>query len=242
MLFTGLYWGINNSLSPYVLKLIIDKAVAFESDKLAVFHAVMPYCIIYLLLWIFIALDLRLVDWIRLKLFPSLRQDLVTNMFSYLNQHSHRYFQNNFAGSLANKISDMTSGVITIFTTLDDAFAQCVGLSIAIITMLLVHPIFALILFIWAIAFILIAILFFKPVHDLANVFATSKTTLVGKYENALIQETTLDTVKKDRAMQWVILKMRIYWDISIIVLIGLNLYMLVSMYSKNQVSIGDFR
>lgn len=260
LLFIALYWGVNNSLSPYVLKLIIDKAVAFnDGDKSAVFNAVKPYVVIYILLWVVIAVDMRLLDWVRLKLFPSLRYDIVTQMFAYLNKHSHRYFQNNFSGSLTNKISDMTSGVVTIFSTLDEGFAQCAGLLIAIITMLIVHPVFALILLGWALAFFLIAFCFFKPIRELSMIFATSKTSVVGKlvdsvsnvtnvrlfsrntYENKLIHETTLETVEKDRAMQWVILKMRIYWDISIIVLIGLNIYVLVTMYGKNQVSIGDF-
>jgi ATP-binding cassette subfamily B protein len=257
--FIALYWGINNSLSPYVLKIIIDKAAAVNGDKFAVFVAVKPYVVLYMLLWFFIAIDMRFLDWVKLKLFPSVRYDIVTNMFNYLNKHSHRYFQNNFAGSLSNKISDMQSAAVAVLSTLDDAFAQCCGLSVAIISMLIVHPIFALILLVWAAAFIFIAIYFFEPIHDLSNVFAASKTTLVGKlvdsisnvtnvrlfsrssYENALIQQATFDTINKDRAMQWTILKMRVYWDVSIIVLIGLNLYVLVVMYAKNQVTIGDF-
>lgn len=259
MIFIACYWAVNNSLAPYVLKLIIDKVVAFESNKSEVAHSVLPYVVLYIGLWIGIAIDMRCLDWVRLRLFPAIRYDLTTNMFAYLGQHSHRYFQNNFAGSLSNKISDMQSAAINIFTTLDDGFAQCIGLLIAIITMLLVHPVFALVLLVWAVAFVLIAICYFKPIRDLSNSFATSKTSLVGKmvdsisntsnvrlfarnqYENKLIQEATTDTITKDRTMQWAIIKMRIFWDISIIVLIGLNISILVNMYSKNQVSVGDF-
>jgi len=257
--FIGIYWGINNSLAPYVLKLIIDKVVAFEGDKSAIFVAVKPYILLYLTLWVAIAIDMRALDWVRLKLFPSIRYDLITKIFSYLELHSHRYFQNNFAGSLSNKISDMQAAAVNIFITLDDGFAQCVGLCIAIVTMLLVHPIFAFILLIWAMTFMLIAIFFFKSVRDLSNTFATAKTTLIGQmvdsignitnvrlfarnqYENERIHISTLDTITKDRAMEWAIIKMRIFWDLSIIVLIGVNMVVLVNMYSKNQVSVGDF-
>ncbi|MCW8386265.1 ABC transporter ATP-binding protein/permease [Fluoribacter dumoffii] len=259
LLFTAVYWGINNTLSPYVLKLIIDKVAAFSGDKSALFNAIKPDVIIYISLWILIAVDMRFSDWFRLKFFPYLRYDLVNNMFAYLNQHSHRFFQNNFAGSLSNKISDMTFGTIAIFTTADDAAAQVVGLIIAIISMLLVHPVFALILLIWATVFLGIAFLYFKPVQDLSHFFAASKTTLVGKmvdsisnisnlrlfsrgtFESQLIRNAAQDTTVKDQTMQWTIMKMRIYWDMSIIVLIAANLYMLLVMYSKNQVSIGDF-
>ncbi|STY29932.1 ABC transporter ATP-binding protein [Legionella wadsworthii] len=259
LLLTATYWGINNALSPYVLKLIIDEVAAFSGDKSAIFNAIKPYILVYISLWILIAMDMRLSDWFRLKLFPYIRYDLVNQMFSYLNQHSHRYFQNNFAGSLANKISDMTAGTVAIFTTMDDAAAQIVGLIIAIISMLLIHPVFALILFIWATVFLGIAFIYFNSIQDLSNSFATSKTTLVGKivdsisnisnlrlfsrasFENQLIENTVQDTTNKDQAMQWTILKMRAFWDASIIVLIATNLYMLVIMYSKNQVTIGDF-
>ena len=149
--------------------------------------------------------------------------------------------------------------MISVLGTVDDGFAQVIGLSVAIITMFLVHPIFALILLGWATAFILIAVYFFKPIAQLSTVFATSKTTLVGKlvdsisnvsnvrlfsrtaYENKVIEEATQETVTTDRAMQWYLLKMRIFWDLSIILLIGLNLIILLTMYSKNLVTVGDF-
>ncbi|MCD8500232.1 MAG: ABC transporter ATP-binding protein/permease [Gammaproteobacteria bacterium] len=153
----------------------------------------------------------------------------------------------------------MQSAVINILTTLDDAFAQCLGLSVAVIVMLCVHPIFALILAVWLASFLLITFLFFKPIQNFSHVFAVSKTSLVGKmvdvisnvinvrlfarntYENEGIQKSTFDTITKDRAMQWAVLKMRLFWDVSIIVLIGINIVVLVSMYAKNQVTIGDF-
>lgn len=259
LLGTSLYWAINNSLSPYVLKLIIDHAVAVEGNKTAVFAAVKPYVILYVVLWILIATAMRLNDWFRLKLLPAVRADIIQNMFAYLNRHSHQYFQNNFAGSLANKIADMVSGTIAILSTAEDGFGQVIGLCIAIFTMFLIHPVFALVLLLWAASFIVIALYFLKPIQHYSDVFATSKTTMVGKivdsisnvtnlrlfsrnaYENKVIQEAAMDTVNKDRAMQWYVLKMRIFWDVSIVVLIGLNLIILVSMYSKNLVSIGDF-
>ena len=259
LVFIAFYWGINTSLSPYVLKLIIDKAVLLGGNKPAVLNAVMPYVGLYVLLWVLIAVDMRLLDWVKLKFYPSIRYDLVTKMYAYLTKHSHRYFQNNFAGSLSNKIFDMNAAFVTIFSTLDEAMAQCFGLCIAIITMLLVHPIFALILLIWAVSFFLAAVLFFKPIHDLSLVFSTSKNTVVGAlvdsisnitnvrlfsrndYEDELIQKSMFTAVSNDRAMQRTILKMRIFWDISIVVLIGINLCVLVVMYGKNQVSIGDF-
>ncbi len=256
---TGTYWAINNSLSPYVLKLIIDKVVGFQGTRADVFIATLPLVLIYLGLWVLIAIDMRYLDYIRLKLFPKIRHDIINAMFSYLNKHSHRYFQNNFTGSLSNKISDMISGFTAIFNILDEAFVQLISLVIAMVMMCFVSPVFAYILVGWTIIFMIITFYFIKPVQRLSYIFAASKTTLMGKivdsvsnvtnirlfstntYENELISDAAMTTIHKDRKMQFYILKMRILWDISVIVLIALDLYALLVMYSKNLVSIGDF-
>lgn len=255
----GIYWALNNSFAPFVLKMIIDKVVVLNDNKTKIFEEANPYIFLYIALWVLVSIDMRLSDWVRSKLFARLRYDVTTKMFDYLGRHSQRYFQNNFAGSLVNKISDMQSAATTILSTLDDAFARGLGLLIAVTMMLLVHPVFALILSLWAASFILVTILFFQPMQNLSNVFAASKTVLIGKmvdsinniihvklfcrsnYENENVKAAAIDTIKKDRAMQVMVLKMRALWDFGIVVLISINVYALVNMYAKDQVSIGDF-
>ncbi len=257
--FIALYWAMNNALAPYVLKLIIDTVVLHEGNRQGIWQAVQVYVLCYIVLWLGIAFAMRLLDWIKLRFFPSLRQDLMNTMFDYLIQHSYRYFQNNFAGSLSNKISDMQAGVVNLLTTIEDAFAQFLGLLVAIGMMLLVHPIFAFILLAWAASFLLISYFYFYPIQTLSHAFSTARTTVFGRwvdsisnitnvrlfarnqYENARIGHSVAELVSQDRAMEWVIIKMRIFWDLSIIVLIGANLLLLVHMYEKSQVSVGDF-
>jgi ATP-binding cassette subfamily B protein len=259
MALVAMLWAITNTLLPYVLKIIIDIAVGFEGDKLSVFALIQPYIFLYILIWACLCLDMRLLDWIKMKLFPSLRQDVMSKMFAYLNQHSHHYFQNNFAGSLINKIVDMQGGIVDILTILDDVYAQVLGLVIAVITLLIIHPIFAFILLAWVATFLVITFLFLKPIQDLSHVFAQARSSLVGKmvdgisnivnirlfarhhYENEYMNETIADTVQKDRNMMAKIIKMRIFWDISIVALLGINLLVLGKMYSQNLVTVGDF-
>lgn len=259
LIFIALYWGCYTAITPYILKTIIDTAVAYAGNKEAVVAAVWPAVLLYIGMWISIAVDMRILDWVHLRLFPSIRKDIITNMFSYLNQHSYQYFQNNFAGSLSNKITDLQSGTVTILQTLDAAMAQSFGLTAAIITMLLVHPIFGIILFTWALAFLSISYFFYPSIRDLSNEFATNKTTAMGQivdsitnivnvrlfarnpYENRLIDNSISEVVSKDRRMQWAIFRMHLFWDLSIILLIGLNIIILVHMYQKNLVSVGDF-
>ena len=257
--FVACYWGVVNSILPYVLKLIIDCVVEFEADKTFIFDAVKYLVVLYIALWIGMASVMRLRDWIHLRFFPALRKDITNAMFTYLNKHSYRYFQNNFAGSLSNKISDMTGGTIAIFQVVDDAFAQSIGVLVAMTTMFIVHPVFACIFLIWAISFISTAYYFSKRIQVLSNIFATSKTTLVGKivdsvsnaitvhafarnaYERERISIATDITLTKDRDMQRYILLMNILLDVSIIFLLSAMMFGLVYMYSKGLVTVGDF-
>lgn len=257
--FVGLFWAIINTMLPYVLKIIIDKAVLFHSDKTDSFAHIQPYIFLYISLWIALCLDMRLLDWIKLRFFPSVRQDSMAKMFAYLSQHSHHYFQNNFAGSLINRVIDMQSGVIEILTILDDVYAQILGLVIAVTILLLIHPIFAIIIVAWVITFLIITFLFLKPIQNLSHDFALARSSVVGKmvdsisnivnvrlfakhqYENHYIGQSISDAVQKDRSMLTKIIHMRMLWDVSIVALVGINLWTLGKMYSQNLVTIGDF-
>lgn len=255
----GLFWAFITTFTPYTLKLIIDHVVSFEGSKSDLVRSMAPYIFVYIVLWIALSISNRLVDWVKLKLFPSIREDVMSKMFNYLNQHSYHYFQNNFAGSLVNKIGDMQGGIVDIFTILDELYAQTLGLAVAIVTLLFIHPIFAVILMGWTVIFISITLIFLKPIQHLSHVFAESKTLVIGRMvdsisnivnvrlfarhaeENQYIHQSIKDAVQKDRTMQAKIISMRIFWDISIVLLVSLNLLILLYMYSKNLVSIGDF-
>lgn len=255
----GLIWAITNTLMPYGLKLIIDKAVGPDGAGVNFFEMIQPYILFYLLIWIILCLDMRLLDWIKLKLFPSMREDVMSGNFAYLNQHSYHYFQNNFAGSLINKIVDLQGGVVDILTIIDDCYAQILGLIIAALTLLVVHPLFALLLLSWVTAFLLITFYFLKPIKNLSLLFAEARSSLVGKmvdsianiinirlfaknqYENEYIQKNIADTVQKDRNMLSKMIKMRLFLDLSLIIFLGCNLLLLGKMYSQHLVTVGDF-
>lgn len=253
----ALVWAITNTMLPYTIKLIIDHAV--DSPKDIVLAAIQPFVMLYIGLWMVLCFNMRLLEWVKLKLFPSLRQDAMSSMFAYLNQHSHRYFQNNFAGSLINKIIDMQGGIVDILNIVDDIFAQILGVTIAVTMLLLIHPVFAFILLAWVITFLFITFFYLRPIQDLSHVFAEARSSVVGsmvdsisnivnirlfaqhRYENSYINQSIAHAVQADRTMLAKILTMRIWWDVSIVALLAINLWVLSIMYSKGQVTVGDF-
>jgi len=255
----GFIWAGLNTLTPYVLKLLIDTAVNFKGPIQAVFSAIKPYILFYPFTWFLLCINMRFLDFVKIKTFPSIREDILSSQFSYLIQHEYKYFQNHFAGNLANKIVDLQGGIVNILTIIDDCYAQTVALIIALFILLIVHPIFALILIAWVSLFLAITFYFLKPIQHLSLIFAEARSSLMGKmvdsasniinirlfarntFESQKMHHAIGDCVQKDRDMLQKIMLMRMVGDASILLFLTANLWMLGSLYAKGQVTIGDF-
>jgi ATP-binding cassette subfamily B protein len=254
MLFTGILWGVHVSLSPYLLKIIIDSL----AENKAVQQVYLP-AVIYVLLYFFTAINLTALDWIKYKILPPIKKDTTVNMFDYIKHHSHDFFQNNFAGSMSNKVNDMVVNLESLLNSADEFFADFTSFLIAIVVMYTVNPIFALVLFSWCVLFFIISVIFSKSIHELSKLSSESYSKYSGtlvdifsnissvrlfsrfKYETKNLSDSLDDLVYKDRNMLKYIIKMRLVQDITLLGLLGVMFYMLLNLYSKGMVTIGDF-
>jgi ATP-binding cassette, subfamily B, bacterial len=254
MLFTGISWGIYLSLSPYLLKIIIDSLAKNKPVQQVYLPAV-----IYVLLYFFTAINFRALDWIKYKILPPIKKDTAMNMFDYIKHHSHDFFQNNFAGSMSNKVNDMIVNLESLLNSADEFFANFASFLIAIVVMYTVNPIFALALFSWCVLFFIISVIFSKSIHELSKLTSESYSKYSGtlvdifsniysvrlfsrfKYETKNLSDSVDDLVYKDRNMLKYIIKMRLVQDITLVGLLGVMFYMLLNLYSKGMVTIGDF-
>lgn len=254
MLFTRILWGVYVSLSPYLLKIIIDSL----AENKAVQQVYLP-AVIYVLLYFFTAINFRALDWIKYKILPPIKKDTAMNMFDYIKHHSHDFFQNNFAGSMSNKVNDMVVNLESLLNSADEFFANFASFLIAIVVMYTVNPIFALALFSWCVLFFIISIIFSKSIHELSKLTSESYSKYSGtlvdifsnissvrlfsrfKYETKNLSDSVDDLVYKDRNMLKYIIKMRLVQDITLVGLLGIMFYMLLNLYSKGMVTIGDF-
>lgn len=223
----GIFWAIESSASPYVLKYIVDTISIYDGSLDKLWEVLLIPVILYAFLWIIRALSIRVSEWCALKTYPSMTLDITVAMFSYLKDHSHQYFQNNFAGSLQNKISDMAAGSTAMIRKVEEALAQCILVSVAICTMSIVHPFFGGVLALWLILFVSIAVAFSKSIRKRAEAFSESRSRHVGKvvdsignvqntrlftmkrHEVGVIREAVSETCSKDKAMQAFILRVR---------------------------------
>jgi ATP-binding cassette subfamily B protein len=101
-------------LWPFILRWVIDIFSQNETNRLLAWQSLQLPILLSLLLIIFIEINSRSMGFLLAKAIPKLQADIRITMFDHIQQHSPRYFNERFSGSLANKIIDMTSSIESI--------------------------------------------------------------------------------------------------------------------------------
>jgi len=257
--FVAIFWASNLSLTPYAMKLIIDR-VSHSDGSGSLFSAVMFPALLYVGLGFSLGLVFRFYDWLSIKTFPEMKIKIIEEMFTYVEKHSYSYFQNNFAGSVGNKINDMARSATSIISNLIDHFlARALSLIVGCITMFFVHPYFACVLIVWSTIFISASVILSKKAQKYSEIFSEARSTAVGKivdslgnilnvklfarenYENRYLRKYLEDGASKDRNTMWYLLKVKAFYTISITCLSAAMVALLIHERSKNNITVGDF-
>lgn len=257
----AIIWAIEMSLSPYLLKLIIDGVVNNPQNQTAMLTAILTPAVIYFSMSIIINLTFRFHDYLNLRLFPEINAAVYKDMFIYLMNHSYTFFQNHFTGSLARKIFDMSQGVERIISTIKVAvFPRIIALIISSVTLFIfVKPIFGIILFTWTIIFVFTSYIVTKGSETIAREEAEETAKLGGVvvdsvsnsisaklFSNIDKEVSYLDKylnklISVERKLMWKNLKANFIQACFVTLLIGLMLTFLIHGRIEGYVTPGDF-
>lgn len=259
--FIALIFAIEMSLSPYLLKVIIDRVVQHANDPSRLIHVIMLPVGIYASMSVILNLTFRLYDYINLRLYPYLKSEIDKDMFAYVLNHSYTFFQNNFAGSITKKLADMAINIEPLVNIPNQWFyPRVISSLIASATLFtVVHPLFGIILFVWALVFVYLSYIAAKGSERYARSFAESISKMDGTISDTIsnVMSTKLfdnishqishasknitHVVKKDRDLQWYNLKVNFIQGIGVTVLMVSMLAALVYGIQQHWVSPGDF-
>jgi len=254
-------WAINMSLSPYLLKIIIDTVVQYANDQQKLFTAITTPILFYIMMTIILNLNFRLYDYINLKLYPYLKGSVDKDMFAYLLDHSYTFFQNSFAGNLTKKIWDMAENIEPLISIVNEWFyPRIIAAIIASSTLAaVVHPLFGIILFLWTVMYIFISWLAARGSEKYARIFSENIAKMTGTasdsisnivsiklFDNKYHEVSHLDRdverlVNSDRDLQWYNLKINLLQDAGYTLLIAAMLMALAYGLKQHWVTPGDF-
>ena len=118
---------------------------------------------------------------------PRLRRNVRAAVYHYLQHHSHRYFLNHFAGSLANRVSEISVGVNhAMWMLLLDFLPTCLVFFISFILIFKTHFHTGLYLSIWIILFVSISYLLARRCQEYAKAAAETRSVVTGKIVDAI--------------------------------------------------------
>jgi ATP-binding cassette, subfamily B, bacterial len=181
-LIDSITWSSDALLWPYILHFVIDIFTVYEDNRLAAWGALTLPIIGGLGLIIFVETASRSMGFLMAKAIPKLQADIRMVMFDHIQHHSPHYFNERFAGSLANKMTDMTTQVEMmiqqLYWPLIPAISTCI---LGAIFLWFVNPIFTWILLAWVVIHLSICLKFTRPVDAYEHRHGEARSALIGK-------------------------------------------------------------
>ncbi len=254
-----LYWALSQSAVAYALKWIIDSINTWDHQE-SIYHHLLPPMALFLGVGYSMGILFRLYDWLVLRVIPQLRAEMVEQMFAYVSHHSYRYFQQEFSGSLGNKLSDMArNGTTVIIDFLETFFARTMMVLLAIITLTWVNACLGLIVLFWSLGCVVCALLVSKQAQQYTELAATARSRSIGKLVDALSNILTIKLfakesferrylrhalgagVQKEQIASWYLLKVKALYALIFAGLTTSTMAILLYEYQKGFITVGDF-
>jgi ATP-binding cassette subfamily B protein len=257
---TSLIWSINEVLFPYFIKLIINAINTFHGDPHNI-YTVLTFPVMGLLgSWLIMDVGMRMQGITMISAFPRFRANIREAVYNYVKHHSHDFFSNNFAGSIAQKLASLPNSCQSVLEVLFFNFsATILGFILTIILMWFTQPLFALILFVWFCLHMGVTFLFLRTGNQYWQSHSEAVATLSGrivdsitnifsvrlfarsKYESAYFKKTQADEISKAKKALWYMEFMRICQSIFGIALITTMIFTLIHGWINGWVTVGDF-
>lgn len=178
---------LDSLLWPFILRWVIDIFTQNEVNRALAWESLQAPIITSICLIIFIEINSRAMGFLMAKAIPRLQADIRMTMFDHVQEHSPHYFNERFAGSLANKITDMTTAVESIVQQLYWPIVSSIAMSLfGAIFLWFVHPILSGILLLWIVVHLSICLMFSRTCDLYEHRHGESRSTLLGKIVDSL--------------------------------------------------------
>ncbi|MBI1364228.1 MAG: ATP-binding cassette domain-containing protein [Proteobacteria bacterium] len=191
---------------------------------------------------------------------PALRARTREGLFAYLQHHSHRYFMGQFAGSLANRITEVATSVNhALWTVMFDFWPVTVSFSVSMYLLFKAHTELAAVLAMWTMVYVAVSFLLARRCRVLASDFAAARSLVSGKvvdavtnimniklfsrrrYEREYLKDYLQMEVMKARKTFWFMEIMRWFQFLAAAsLLVGMVMYAM-RLWAAGEISMGAF-
>lgn len=196
----SLLWASELSISPFLLKLIIDGVNETATQPGRLLAVIALPAGLYVSMSLLLNIVFRIYGITYLYLFSRIREAAISSLFDYVSNHSYQYFQEHFTGSLSSKLKDVTEGIETLISLPNEVFfPRLIAALIASFMLLLVSPALSIVLLVWCFFFTLITFYFTKRTEKLALPYSEQSTELDGQINDAFSNIITTKLFAQER-------------------------------------------
>jgi ATP-binding cassette subfamily B protein len=177
---------------PLALSRIIKAVTRSQSHSMALLDNLTNPLLLFLALGLGEVLFGSLGRSVQLRISPRQRQEVTRETYAYLQHHSHRYFNDNFAGALVHRISEMSQGVnMTLWTLIIDFWPVVITFTVSIVLLFRANLRLGALVGSWAIAFIAISFLLARKSRPYAVKAAAARSETTGKVVDSVTNLTS---------------------------------------------------
>jgi ATP-binding cassette subfamily B protein len=233
-----------DAFGPLALSHLINAIGGAYKKHLGFESAVLPWIGVMGAIWLVSASVYRGYEAVDIETSPRMRALAQKYLFVYMLGHSPRYFQENFAGKLGQKVKQAGQATVSILNILClDMVRVSVLVLIGGVLMFEAKASYAVILFLWTLLYLGIVISLAKRCVRLSKAFSDEVSTSTGRlvdaisnadlvrafakavYERRFLSFFLADEMNASRRLRWFLIMMRTFMQLATLaLLIGLVL------------------
>ncbi len=221
---------------------------------------VLPWILWLAAIWFGSACIYRLYDWVDLNTGPRMRGLAQKYLFVYLLGHSPRYFQDNFAGKLGQKVKQAGQATIGILGIVCMDVVRVAGLVVlGGVLMAIQAPTYAVILLIWTAVYLTVNFFLARRCVVLSKALSDEVSTSTGRlidavsnadlvrafakaiYERKFISFFLSDEMNASRRLRWFLLRMRFFMQSATLFLLIALIWITARDILAGAISLGVF-
>ncbi len=223
---------------PLALSHVINSIGTAYTKHLGFAQAVLPWVILMAAIWLVSATVYRGYEAIDIETSPRMRALAQKYLFVYMLGHSPRYFQENFAGKLGQKIKQAGQATVSILNILCLDMVRVTGLVlVGGVLMFEAHASYAIILGLWTAIYLSIVVSLAQRCVKLSKAFSDEVSTSTGRvvdaitnadlvrgfakavYERRFISFFLEDEMNASRRLRWFLIMMRSFMQLATLAL-----------------------
>lgn len=255
---TALLAGLWGPLNTWLLKYIVDGSSAVSQGDAS--FLIWPAVFLVLNFIVFDNVTWRSIGWLNRHYQPLIKNRILSETFSYVAHAPYSFFQEKLSGRLASQLTILADNVERILENNIAMFLRAFSLLIfALIGMWFVDVRFFLILIAWFVVFFCVSYTISKKLVALSDDHAACESINSGQFVDTLsnvnnvrmfansqfevhrISQFLTDTKQAYRKLKFHLVTLHSIQGGLIAAMLAGMLFYLITLYGKNQISIGDF-